>query len=96
MQWRFLPPANITPSEVNFSERMSALQNKQNTGKRILPFVTQYCPSVPNLKHILMNKLHLIRNRPLLRKILKTPPLISYRKGWSLKDVLVRVKLWGL
>jgi len=28
-------------SEVNFSERLSALQNKQKTRKRILPFVTE-------------------------------------------------------
>ena len=37
-------------SEVNFSERMSALQNKQKTRKSILPFVTEYRPSVPNVK----------------------------------------------
>ena len=39
-----------TLSEVNFSERMSALQNKQKTRKNILPFVTEYRPSVPYLK----------------------------------------------
>ena len=84
---------NMTLSEVNFSERMSALQNKQKTRKRILPFVTEYRPSMPDLKHILMNKWHLIQNQPSPRKILKNPPLISYRKGRSLKDVLVRAKL---
>ena len=47
---------NMTLSEVNFSQRMSALQNKQKTRKRILPFVTEYRPSMPDLKHILMNK----------------------------------------
>ena len=39
-----------TLSEVNFRERMLALQNKQKTRKNILPFVTEYRPSVPNLK----------------------------------------------
>ena len=39
-----------TLSEVNFSERISALQNKQKKRKNILPFVTEYRPSVPNLK----------------------------------------------
>ena len=82
-----------TLSEVNFSERMSALQNKQKTRKNILPFVTEYRPSVPNLKTILMSKWHLIENQPLLREIYKEPPLLSYRKGRSLKDVLVRAKL---
>ena len=82
-----------TLSEVKFSERMSALQNEQKTGKRVLPFVTEYRPSVPNLKNILMSKWHLIENQPLLRNIFKDPPLLSYRKGRSLKDVLVRAKL---
>ena len=82
-----------TISEIKFSERMSALQNKQKTRKRILPFVTEYRPSVPNLKNILMSKWHLIENQPLLREIYKDPPLLSYRKGRSLKGVLVRAKL---
>ena len=80
-------------SEVKFSERPSALQNKQKTHKRILPFVTEYRPSVPNLKNILMAKWHLIQNQPVLREIFKDPPILSYRKGRSLKDILVRAKL---
>ena len=39
-----------TLSKVKFSERMLALQNKQKAGKRVLPFVTEYRPSVPYLK----------------------------------------------
>ena len=38
-------------SEVKQHERMSALQNKTKTHKKILPFVTEYRPSVPNLKN---------------------------------------------
>ena len=70
---------NMILSEVNFSERMSALQNKQKTRKRILPFVTDYRPTMPDLKHILMNKWHLIQNQP--RKIFKNPPLFHKEKG---------------
>ena len=81
-------------SGVKFSERMSALQNKQKTHKRILPFVTEYRPSVPNLKNILMKKWHLIENQPVLKEIFKDPPILSYRKGRSLKDILVRAKIW--
>ena len=80
-------------SEVKFSERSSALQNKQKTPKRILPFVTEYRPSVPNLKNILMEKRHLVKNQPVLREIFKDPPILSYRKGMSLKDIVVRAKL---
>jgi len=39
------------------------------------------------------NKWHLIQNQPLLREIFKEPPLISYKKGKSLRDILVRAKL---
>jgi len=86
-------PLENTLSEIKFSERMSALQNKQKTCKIILPFITEYRPSVPNLKNILMSKWHLIQNQPLLREIYKDPSLLSYRKGRSLKNVLVRAKL---
>ena len=81
-------------SEVNFSDRKKALeQRNKNARKKILPFVTQYHPALPNLKKILMGKWHLIQNQPYLRNIFKEPPLISYRKGKSLKDTLVRAKL---
>ena len=36
---------------------------------------------------------HLIQNQPLLRETFKEPPLISYKKGKSLRDILVRAKL---
>jgi len=68
---------------------MLALQNKQKVRKRILLFVTEYRPSVPNLKTILVSKWHLMQGRPLLREIYKDPPLLSYRGGRSLKNVLV-------
>ena len=47
-------------SEVNFEDRGKALLQKEKENERILPFVTQYQPSVPNLKQILLNKWHLI------------------------------------
>ena len=45
-----------------------------------MPFVTRYSPSVPNLKNILINKWHLIENKPLLTEIYREPPLIQKRK----------------
>ena len=84
---------NKVLSEVKFEERKSALQQKDKTQRKILPFVTQYHPAVPNLKKILMSKWHLIQNQPLLREIYKEPPIISYKRGKSLKDILVRSKL---
>ena len=40
-----------------------------------------------------MSKWHLIENQPMLREIYREPPLISYTRGKSLKDILVRAKL---
>ena len=81
-------------SEVKFSERKTSLTNRNKTAqKKILPFVTQYHPALPNFKKILMGKWHLIQNQPQLRNIFKEPPLLSYRKGKSLKDILVKAKL---
>ena len=86
-------PSNLVDkilSEVNFAERKNALTQKPKAHKNILPFVTQFQPSLPCLKNILMEKRHLIQNQPLLREIYKEPPLIPYRKEKSLKDMLVQ------
>ena len=64
-----------------------ALQQKRKENKRILPFVTQFQPSVPNLKQILMSKWHLITNQPLHKETFEGPPLISYKKGRFLHTV---------
>ena len=45
-----------TFSEVHFEDRKLALQQEPREYKLILPFVTQYQPSVPNLKQIIMSK----------------------------------------
>jgi len=72
-------------SEVKFSDRKASLKQKNRDARtRILPFVTQYHAGLPNLKTLLTRKWHLVQNQP---------QLISYRKGKSLKDILVRAKL---
>ena len=83
---------NNTLSEVKF-QRTQALLQRNKTKKRILPFISQYHPAVPNLKEILTRKWYLIQQQPLLNQIFKEPPIISYRKGRSLKDILVRAKM---
>ena len=89
-------PEDLSLSEVNVKDRKLALQQKPKTNLRILPFVTQYQPSVPNQKQILMTEWHLIEQQPLLSEIYKKPPLVSYKRGRSLnglKDILVRAEL---
>ena len=40
-------------TEIKFSMRNKALQNKPKTSKKIIPFVTTFNPAIPNLKKIL-------------------------------------------
>ena len=77
-------------SGVNFAARLLALTQKKKANERILPFVTTYHPAVNNLKQTLMEQWSLIQNQPLLKTIYLKPPTISYKRGKSLKDTLVR------
>lgn len=90
-------PKNLidgTLTEAKFSGRRSALRKQtKKTHERIIPFVTTYHPAVKNLKQLLMQEWSLIQNQPMLKNIFKMPPIISYRRGKSLKDMLVRAKL---
>ena len=76
-------------------DNQESLKRKIEQWRRdiILPFVTAYHPGVKNLQQILMQEWNLIKNQPLLKKIYKTPPIISYKRGKSLKDILVRARL---
>ena len=81
-------------SEVTFDLSQSALKpQKHNTAERLLPFVTTYHPAVKKLKQIVMENWSFIDNQPLLKTIFKTPPIIPYKRGKSLKDMLVIAKL---
>ena len=61
-----------TLSEIKFEDRRLALQQKCKEDKQILSFVTQYRPTVRNLKQILMQKYSSNNNR-YLAKIFKSP-----------------------
>ena len=78
---------------VRFEDRRLALQQRKKTQTTILPFVTTYHPAVRCLKELLMNNWVLKQNQPLLKSIYTKPPIISYKRGKSLKDTLVRAKI---
>ena len=81
-------------SDIKFTERESALlkHNKQR-GKSNIAFRDIVPPLSVYFKAVLMTKRNLIQSQPLLRQIFKEPPIISYKKGKSLKDMLVRAKI---
>ena len=79
-------------SEVKFAERKNALTQKTESAQEnytlcdTISSITAMFEKYPN------GKMAFIQNQPLLREIYKEPPLISYRKGKSLKDMLVLSK----
>ena len=83
---------NTVLLEVEFTRRTTALKQNNKERKEILPFVTQYQPSISKLKETLLKKWHLIQNQPLLHQIFKQPPIPSSKKEKSLKDLLIRYK----
>ena len=62
-------------TEVKFSSRNEALQNKTRTSRNVLPFITTFNPATPNLKKILMNYWHLITESNRLGQIYSEPPI---------------------
>ena len=78
---------------VRFKDRRLALQQRKKTQMKVLPFVMTYHPAVGGLKEILMNNWVVIQNQPLLKSVYTKPPIISYKRGKSLKDMLVRAKI---
>ena len=80
-------------SGINFADRPLALTHKKKAIERILPFVTTYHPAVNNLKQTLMEQWSLTQNQPSLKTIYLKPAIISYKRGKSLKDTLVRSKI---
>ena len=59
----------------------------------LLPFVTTYHPAVQDLKKTLKTNWYLRENHPLLKTIFKRPPIISYKRDNSLKEMLERTKM---
>ena len=83
---------NFIIQEVKFEQRTQVQLLQRNETKKTI-FITQYHPAVPNLKEALTRKWYLIQQQPLVNLIFKEPPIISYRQGRSLKDILVRAKI---
>ena len=80
-------------SEINFTERsLGLILNRKIKIADILPYVKKYEHSVPNIKQVLLGKYHMLQNQPMLTEIFKDPSIISFRKGKSLKDMLVGAK----
>ena len=70
-------------------EGVCSPETQQQKGKRNIAFRDTVPALSVYFKRSFNEKLDLIQNQPLLRQIFKEPPIISYKKGKSLKDMLV-------
>ena len=92
---RGYPQTNRKPS-IRYKvhrEGVCSPETKQQRGKRNIAFRDTVPALSVYFKRSFNEKLDLIQNQPLLRQIFKEPPIISYKKGKSLKDMLVRAKI---
>ena len=80
-------------AKVRFESLKTTLQNKPKTSKKILPFITTFNPTTPNLKKILMKHWHLITGNKTLAQIYSYVPFVAYRKEKSLNYSLVRSEI---
>ena len=81
-----LIPTILTEVQLD-SDRTEALRNKTKKVKEILLFVTTLNPATLNLKKIVMKHWHTIQQRPKLAYIINQPPIVSYSKEKSHKDM---------
>ena len=68
-------------------------ETQQQRGKRNIAFRDTVSALSVYFKRIFNEKLESSTKPTLLRQIFKEPPIISYKKGKSLKDMLVRAKI---
>ena len=82
-------------SDIKFIERESALLKHNNKEEK--ESLAAFHDTVPALsvyfKRSFYEKMESYKKQPLLRQMFKEPPIISFKKGKSLKDMLVRAKI---
>ena len=80
-------------SQIKFTKRESKFLKQNNKEEKvILPFVTQYQPSVSTIKEVEWKSEILYKTNHNFKKFLKTHLSFPYKKGKSLKHMLVRAK----
>ena len=84
---------HVLKNKVNFADRPSALTQKKKAKERILLFFYYVPPSSEQPQTTLMEQWSLIQNQPMLKTIYLKPPIITHKRGKSLKDMLVRSKI---
>ena len=63
--------------------------NKRKKNENRTPFVMTYHPNLKNMSKIIQENMHILHESQITKDIFPEPPLISFRRCRSLKDLLV-------
>ena len=89
-------PANLVNdqfSKVLSIPRRDLLKQKARASKRLLPFVTDYNPNLPNINYIIRKHLHLLESNTKLKELFPKNSIIpAYRRSKNLKEILAPSK----
>ena len=89
-------PETITSKSISKAKhptREELLQYKPPKNQKRTPLVVTYHPNLTSLPHITRNNLHILHESEEMKSIFPEPPLISYRRCRSLRDLLVSAKV---
>ena len=58
-----------------------------------IPLVLTYGGSLPNIHNILSTRANMLQNSERLKQVFRQPPMVAYRRGDNLMDMLVHKKM---
>ena len=97
LDWQRLPTNFDRKPSIRSKVRREGVCSPETQQQRGKESIAAFRDTVPALsvyfKRSFYEKMESYKNQPLLRQIFKEPPIISFKKGKSLKDMLVRAKI---
>ena len=74
--------------KVTHLDRMTLLSPKEKNIKNVIPFITTYNRTLPNIKDILSKHWELLQINEKFRKIFEQKPMICYRRNKNLRNLI--------
>ena len=91
-------PETVVDKELNKAISRPRQELFERKAKRVcgVPFVVTFHPALNSLPHILKKHLHLLFSNVQVKAVFTPAPFVSFRTGYSLKNHLVRSKVYPL
>jgi len=72
----------------NRKDLLTSRTKDKNKGTRRPVFVTMYHPHTHKIRQLLLQRWNIIQSNPLLHSVFTEPPMVAYKRGKNLKDIL--------